>query len=103
MSLESPNSTAWYVYLVRTASNSLYCGITTNVERRFAEHCTGRGAKALKGKGPLSLVWKNDAGNSRSCASKIEYKIKQLSKVKKERLVSGDLTLNNVIDVTPID
>lgn len=103
MSLESPNSTTWYVYLVRTASNSLYCGITTNVERRFLEHCSGRGAKALKGKGPLSLVWKSDAGNSRSSASKIEYKIKQLSKVKKERLVSGDLTLNNVIDVTPID
>lgn len=43
----------WFVYLVRCANNALYCGITTDVSRRFAQHQKGRGAKALRGKGPL--------------------------------------------------
>ncbi|WP_305417985.1 GIY-YIG nuclease family protein [Photobacterium leiognathi] len=35
---ETKTITPWYVYLIRTSSNSLYCGVTTDVERRFDEH-----------------------------------------------------------------
>lgn len=90
----------WFVYFVRTRSSALYCGITTDVERRFAQHCSGVGAKALKGKGPLTLAWSHPVGSSRSNASKIEYRLKQLSKAQKEALVNGDTSLISVINVT---
>jgi len=85
--------TSWSVYLVRTAADHLYCGISTDVERRFAEHQGGaRGARALRGKGPLTLVFQQLVGN-RSEASKMEYRIKQLSKKEKEKLVRGERLL----------
>ncbi|USD36083.1 MULTISPECIES: GIY-YIG nuclease family protein [Ferrimonas] len=76
----------WSLYLVRTRSGSLYTGITTDVPRRFNQHQNGTGAKALRGKGPLTLAFHTEVGN-RSEASKLEYKIKQLSKPCKERLI----------------
>ena len=84
----------WFVYMIRCANNSLYTGITTNVERRLHEHMhTGsKGSKFLKGKGPLELVWQYPAGD-RGHASKLEYRIKQLDKADKERLVNGDHSL----------
>ncbi|MEO1855268.1 GIY-YIG nuclease family protein [Chromohalobacter sp.] len=46
----------WYLYLVETAAGALYTGVTTDVARRFREHRDGkRGARALRGKGPLTL------------------------------------------------
>ena len=77
----------WSVYLIRTRLNSLYCGITNNVERRFAAHQTGKGAKYLKGKGPLTLEWSHQVG-SKSLALKYEYRIKKMTKVAKEALVN---------------
>ena len=84
----------WFVYMIRCANNSLYTGITTNVERRLHEHMhTGnKGSKYLKGKGPLELVWQYPA-DDRGHASKLEYRIKQLDKSDKERLVNGDHSL----------
>ncbi|ENM5824752.1 GIY-YIG nuclease family protein [Vibrio metoecus] len=79
----------WFVYLVRCANNALYCGITTDVSRRFAQHQKGCGAKALRGKGPLTLVWTHPVVEGKSAALKLEYRIKTLSKVQKEALVSG--------------
>lgn len=79
---------SWYVYLVRMRNNALYCGITTDVQRRFNQHQAGTGAKALKGKGPLTLEWYQPAGPDRSSASKIEYQIKRLRKNRKEALIS---------------
>lgn len=95
---EAPCS-AWYVYFVRTRSNSLYCGITTDVERRFSEHCGGKGAKALKGKGQLTLAWSSYVADSRSQASKVEARLKKLSKSRKEAIVSGHLLFTQAIDV----
>jgi putative endonuclease len=80
-------------------TNALYCGITTNVERRFTQHQTGVGAKALKGKGPLTLEWHRHLGSSRSYAAKVEYKIKQLSKFTKERIIKGEIELTSVINM----
>ncbi|MDD9339692.1 MAG: GIY-YIG nuclease family protein [Providencia heimbachae] len=85
----------WYLYLVREKNNALYCGITTDVQRRFIQHKEGKGAKALKGKAPLTLVFQCVIG-SRSAASQLEYQVKQLSKSKKERLVIDQP--NNLID-----
>jgi len=84
----------WFVYIIRSANNSLYTGITTDIDRRLQEHQgkNSKGAKALKGKGPLRMVWHTTV-KDRSHASKLEYNIKQLSKADKERLVSGDYRL----------
>ncbi|MCL4111303.1 UNVERIFIED_CONTAM: hypothetical protein GTU68_061834 [Idotea baltica] len=82
----------WVVYLIRNRHNALYCGVTNNLERRFEQHQTGKGAKALKGKGPLELVWSFDV-RSKSEALKTEYAIKQLPKPRKEKLVSLKLII----------
>lgn len=76
----------WHLYLLRTASGMLYTGITTDVARRLAQHQAGKGAKALRGKGELTLVFHCEAGD-RSTALKLEYRVKQLSKQQKEKLV----------------
>ncbi|EBI1478026.1 GIY-YIG nuclease family protein [Salmonella enterica] len=79
--------TPWYLYLIRTADNELYTGITTDVARRYRQHQTGKGAKALRGKGELTLAFAAQVGD-RSLALRIEYRIKQLTKRQKERLVT---------------
>ncbi|WP_312691254.1 GIY-YIG nuclease family protein [Kosakonia sp.] len=81
--------TPWFLYLIRTNDNTLYTGITTDVARRFMQHQSGKGAKALRGKGALELVFSAPVGE-RSLALRLEYRIKQLNKRQKERLVAGD-------------
>ena len=85
---------SWFVYMVRTARGALYTGITTDVERRFNEHQAGapRGARSLRGKGPLQLVFSAAAGD-RSRASRLEWHIKQWPRPRKEALVRGELSL----------
>ena len=67
----------WFLYVIETASGALYTGITTDVERRFREHDGGRrGARALRGKGPLRLIHRQ-AMDSRSEALKLEAWLKK--------------------------
>jgi len=84
----------WFLYLVRTASGALYTGITTDVERRFAEHKAGapKGARSLRGKGPLTLEFQAPAGG-RSRASKLEWQVKRWPRVRKEALLKGEISL----------
>jgi len=78
----------WHLYLVRCRDGSLYAGITTDVARRFTEHQenNGAGAKYLRGRGPLTLVFQKKLG-SRSLALGVESKVKKLSKARKEELI----------------
>lgn len=77
--------TQWSIYIVKNRLGSLYTGITTDVERRFNQHQNGTGAKALRGKGPLSLEFHCQVGD-RQQASQLEYRLKQL-KTQKEKLI----------------
>ena len=77
----------WQLYIVQTAAGALYTGITTDVARRVEQHAAGRGARALRGRGPLALVYRCDAGD-RATASRLEYQVKQLSRQQKLRLVA---------------
>lgn len=79
--------TPWYLYLIRTADNALYTGITTDVARRYQQHQCGKGAKALRGKGELTLAFSAPVGE-RSLALRAEYRVKRLTKRQKERLVA---------------
>ncbi|MBA5763964.1 GIY-YIG nuclease family protein [Vibrio sp. 404] len=95
--MSESNTTNWSVYLVRMRSNALYCGITTDVARRFDQHVSGNGAKALKGKGPLVLEWHQILNDSRSMASKVEIQLKRQNKSVKEALISGEKSLIDVV------
>lgn len=79
----------WSVYMVRCGDGTLYTGIATDVRRRVAEHARpdGRGAKYLRGRGPLRLVFVMAVGG-RSRALRIENRIKMLRKARKEALLS---------------
>lgn len=79
----------WHIYMIKTRLDTLYTGVTTDVARRFKEHCSGnkRSARYLKGKGPLELVWHQVVG-TKSAALQYEYRVKQLSKAEKQRLIS---------------
>ena len=78
----------WYLYLIRCRDDTLYTGISTDVDRRFAEHQSEgyTGSKYLKGRGPLSLVFKKKLG-SRSLALKVEHRVKRMAKARKEKLI----------------
>lgn len=78
----------WYVYMLRCSDNSLYTGITTEIERRVVEHNTSDklGAKYTRVRRPVTLVYSEESPN-RQTASQREYQLKRLSKKSKETLV----------------
>lgn len=81
------------LYIVRCSDDSLYTGIATDVQSRIAEHESGpRGAKYLRGKGPLRLEFARAVGD-RASASRLEYRVKRLSRSQKEALIGGDDSL----------
>ena len=75
----------WKLYILRCRDGSLYTGITTDVEKRFAAHNAGKGAKYTRGRGPLELVYREDCGDH-SAALKRELEIKALPGEQKELL-----------------
>lgn len=81
----------WFVYLIRTRGGALYTGVARDVQRRFAEHQSGgaRAAKALRGRGPLVLVYQQ-AVASHSEALQLEARIKRWPKSRKEALIAGE-------------
>jgi putative endonuclease len=73
----------WYIYIVLCSKdNTLYTGITKDLERRIKQHNDGKGARYTKGRGPITIV-KFFKRESKSEALKLEYKIKQLSREEK--------------------
>ncbi|MGF1604348.1 MAG: GIY-YIG nuclease family protein [Thermosynechococcaceae cyanobacterium] len=94
---------SWHLYLIRTRLGTLYTGITTDVSRRFAEHTAGNnGAKYLKSKGPLKLVYQLEVG-SQGLALKLEHRVKQLSKAKKEQIVMSWPEREELFKMTCLD
>lgn len=80
----------YYVYMIRCIDNSLYTGITTDINRRFNEHLSGIGAKYTKRHRVIKIesVW---FCNDRKEASKLEFHIKKLNKNEKEDIIKLDL------------
>jgi putative endonuclease len=77
----------WVVYVLECADKSLYTGITTNLERRLAEHAAGKGAKYTRGRGPFRLVYSETCAG-RAEATRREAAIKLMAKAKKRLLFS---------------
>jgi len=86
-------SSAWRVYIVRCADDSLYTGITRDVMRRISEHNAdnGAGASYTRARRPVKLVYQEPAAD-RSTASRREYQIKQLSRGEKLALIAKGIT-----------
>jgi putative endonuclease len=79
-------TTMWFVYLLRCSDNSLYCGITNNLNRRINQHnSSSRGAKYTRARRPVILAYSTSVEN-RSEASKLEAKIKKMTKKQKEEM-----------------
>ena len=89
--------TTYSVYIVRCADDTYYTGIAADVGRRIGEHeDSPRGAKYLKGRGPLTLVYTAVVGD-RSAASRIEHRIKRLSRSDKQALIDGRIRLQQLL------
>jgi len=78
---------SWFVYIIQCSDKTLYTGITNNVDERIKTHNTGKGAKYTRGRTPVVLLksWDFD---TKSNASKEEYRIKKLSKAQKIKLLN---------------
>ena len=75
-----------YVYLLRCADDSLYCGWTTDLEGRIAAHNNGTGAKYTKSRRPVELVYFEEYENRHEALSR-EWHIKRLSRAEKLHLL----------------
>ena len=84
---------SWCVYLLECNDDTLYCGITNNLDRRIETHNAGRGAKYTRIRVPVKLVYSEHA-DDRSFASKREYQIKKLTRSKKLELISRKVVPN---------
>ena len=76
----------WLIYMLECSDNSIYTGITNNLEERLKKHESGNGAKYLRGRLPIKLIHK-EVFISRSEATKREILIKKMSKKEKEKLI----------------
>jgi putative endonuclease len=80
----------WFVYVIEASDGSLYTGVTTDVERRFSEHCgngkgANKGAKFFRGRRPLKIVY-TESHPDRGSAQRRESTIKKLTRDEKLRL-----------------
>jgi putative endonuclease len=79
----------WYVYIVECSDGTLYTGITTDVNKRIETHNKGKGAKYTKTRLPVVLRASFD-GFDKSTAAKEEYRIKQLTRKEKLKMIIGN-------------
>ena len=79
---------AWYIYILRCGDDTLYTGITDDVEKRLAAHRAGKGAKYTRGRGPLELVYTEEVPD-KSTALKREAAIKKMSRKEKLEMVEN--------------
>lgn len=77
-----------YVYMVECSDGSIYTGIAKDVSKRVLKHNKGQGAKYTKYRLPVTLKWVKLCEN-RSTASKLEYKIKKLTRNEKLILINS--------------
>ncbi len=75
-----------FVYVLRCADGTLYTGWTNNLEKRFADHQSGKGAKYTRGRSPLQLIY-HETYETRNEAMKREHAIKKMSRRGKLKMI----------------
>ncbi len=97
------SSVVFSLYIVRCSDDTLYTGIASDVRKRISEHeSSPRGSKYLRGKGPLRLEFAEQVGD-RAVASTLEYRVKRLTRARKEALISGRESLGDLLDDVDFD
>lgn len=76
----------WFVYLVECRDGTLYTGVARDIERRIAQHNSGRGARYTRGRRPVVVVAASRAMEKRA-AYRLEWRIKQLPRRRKAAAV----------------
>jgi putative endonuclease len=96
-------ASTWHVYILDCDHRFYYTGITTDVNRRLAEHREGRmpGAKATRGTKQIELMYSKAVG-SRSEAQRVEYRIKQLAREDKARIVAKQPPIDRLLEMLGI-
>jgi putative endonuclease len=87
--MEAISKMNWQVYIIICSDNSLYTGITTDVDRRLSQHKSGRGAKYFRGRQPVQLIYL-ESGHNLSTAIRKEASIKRMKRRNKCVLISSD-------------
>lgn len=85
------NAGGWQVYILRCSDDSLYTGITRDIDRRMSEHGGPRGARYFRGRKPRQLVYL-EQGHDHGSALRREAEIKQLTRAGKLALIAGAVT-----------
>ncbi|MGD0856595.1 MAG: GIY-YIG nuclease family protein [Dehalococcoidia bacterium] len=81
----------WHVYIVECSDGTLYTGISNNIDKRIREHNSGIGSKYTRGRRPVKLLARWNCAD-KSHASKMEYKIKRLTREAKLRsIINGQV------------
>lgn len=78
--------TRFFVYLLRCADDTLYCGWTTDIDKRVAYHNKGKGAKYTYSRRPVKLVYFEECAEKHS-AMRREWYIKRMRRAEKQKLV----------------
>ena len=79
---------SYWLYILQCGDNTLYTGTTDDVERRLAVHQSGKGAKYTRGRGPLTVVYR-EACSDRSAALRREAAVKRMTRAEKLSLIAG--------------
>ena len=78
-----------FVYILLTERDTLYCGYTDDVEKRYQAHLEGKGAKYTRANKPIKLLWQKEF-ETKSEALKEEYRIKhKLTRAQKLELINS--------------
>ena len=77
---------SWVCYLLRCADDTLYCGITNDLQKRLAAHNAGEGAKYTRGRLPVKVVYSENCAD-KSSALKRELQIKRMPRTAKQGLL----------------
>ena len=80
----------WYLYIAKFSGEKLYTGISVDVERRIRQHNNGTGAKSLRGKGPIELLYTEKFDTNKQAARR-EREIKGWNREKKLKLITKGL------------
>lgn len=82
-----------FVYILLTEKDTLYCGYTDDVEKRFKAHCEGKGAKYTRANKPVKIVFQREFPTKQE-AMQAEFRIKKLTRKEKFQLIKApqDLT-----------
>lgn len=88
MTTTATTDSGWWLYIVECSDNSLYTGITNNLEQRLAKHNEGTASRYTRAKTPVRLVY-HEPQPDRSSASRRELAIKRLTRAKKLALISS--------------